>query len=64
MNKDLKEHEAMPDAWLQFERAVDVVVKSGPQHRLPNPQRQSKGVGFPITVAIRGGMGASLSTEF
>jgi hypothetical protein len=25
--------ELMPDAWDRFERAVDVVSKSGPQHR-------------------------------
>lgn len=26
--------ELVPDAWEQFERAVDTVVKSGPQHRV------------------------------
>jgi hypothetical protein len=25
--------ETISDAWAQFERAVDTVVKSGPQHR-------------------------------
>jgi hypothetical protein len=28
-----KELELHPDAWQRFERAVDVVVKSPPQHR-------------------------------
>jgi len=27
---DLEVH---PDAWARFERAVDTVIKSGPQHR-------------------------------
>jgi hypothetical protein len=25
--------EILPDAWERFERAVDVVIKSGPKHR-------------------------------
>lgn len=25
--------ELFPDAWTRFERAVDTVIKSGPQHR-------------------------------
>jgi len=25
--------EILPDAWERFERAVDTVIKSGPQHR-------------------------------
>jgi hypothetical protein len=29
--------ELRPDAWDRFERAVDVVTKSGPQHRPPKP---------------------------
>jgi hypothetical protein len=28
-----KEPELHPDAWARFERAVDVVAKSPPQHR-------------------------------
>jgi hypothetical protein len=28
-----KEVELVPDAWARFERAVDVVAKSPPQHR-------------------------------
>jgi hypothetical protein len=28
-----KEPELYPDAWARFERAVDVVAKSSPQHR-------------------------------
>jgi hypothetical protein len=28
-----KEPEIYPDAWARFERAVDVVAKSPPQHR-------------------------------
>jgi hypothetical protein len=35
MAKELepKEVELVPDAWARFERAVDVVAKSPPQHR-------------------------------
>jgi hypothetical protein len=29
-----KEPELHPDAWARFERAVDVVAKSPPQHRV------------------------------
>lgn len=33
-----KEPELHPDAWQRFERAVDVVAKSPPQHRVkPKP---------------------------
>jgi hypothetical protein len=32
--------EFMPDAWARFERAVDVVAKSPPQHR--KPKRKSR----------------------
>lgn len=28
-----QDDELLPDAWQRFERAVDVVIKSGPQHR-------------------------------
>jgi len=31
--------ELMPDAWDRFERAVDGVVKSGPQHK-PGKKRE------------------------
>jgi hypothetical protein len=30
------EVELLPEAWSHFERAVDVVVKSGPQHKIAN----------------------------
>jgi hypothetical protein len=31
----------LPDAWERFERAVDVVAKSPPQHRMkPKPDRR------------------------
>lgn len=33
--------ELVPDAWGRFERAVDTVSKSGPQHRSNRPQPQS-----------------------
>jgi hypothetical protein len=33
MAKPSKEIEFEPDAWRRFERAVDVVAKSPPQHR-------------------------------
>lgn len=42
-----QEIELKPDAWSRFERAVDVVAKSPPQHKAQagkNPKRQkSKG---------------------
>lgn len=31
------EIEVFPDAWERFERAVDAVSKSGPQHRITKP---------------------------
>jgi hypothetical protein len=31
--KEVKDAELEPDAWQRFERAVDVVAKSPPQHR-------------------------------
>jgi hypothetical protein len=31
--RDRKEPELHPDAWQRFERAVDIVAKSPPQHR-------------------------------
>jgi hypothetical protein len=38
MGKAPKEPELHPDAWARFERAVDVVAKSPPQHRTkPKP---------------------------
>jgi hypothetical protein len=30
---DADKIELHPDAWERFERAIDVVIKSGPQHR-------------------------------
>jgi hypothetical protein len=36
--KDSKQIELEPDAWQRFERAVDVVVKSPPQHRTTKKQ--------------------------
>jgi hypothetical protein len=32
--KELKEIEIEPDAWARFERAIDVVAKSPPQHKI------------------------------
>jgi hypothetical protein len=44
-----KESELHPDAWARFERAVDVVAKSPPQHRTKVKskarKRSSKGRG-------------------
>jgi hypothetical protein len=34
--------ELLPDAWARFERAVDVVAKSPPQHRKAKKRRQKK----------------------
>jgi hypothetical protein len=38
----LKELELHPDAWARFERAVDVVAKSPPQHRVKPKSRRKK----------------------
>jgi hypothetical protein len=41
MAKASKEIELEPDAWQRFERAVDVVAKSPPQHRTtPKPKKK------------------------
>jgi len=38
-----KKVEEYPDAWSRFERAVDVVAKSPPQHRVKEkPAKKSK----------------------
>jgi hypothetical protein len=45
MNKSApKGVELVPDAWLRFERAVDVVAKSPPQHKTKDKKnhKQSK----------------------
>ena len=34
--------EIVPDAWERFERAVNVVAKSPPQHRKAKPSRGGK----------------------
>jgi hypothetical protein len=34
--------ELMPDAWARFERAIDVVAKSPPQHRVKSLKRSKK----------------------
>jgi hypothetical protein len=39
--KKPKEIEIAPDAWARFERAVDVVAKSPPQHRV-KPMRKRR----------------------
>jgi len=39
MGNDL---EFQPDAWRRFERAVDVVAKSPPQHRIKKSKRAKK----------------------
>jgi hypothetical protein len=38
----VKPIEFEPDAWHRFERAVDVVAKSPPQHREPKPKAKKK----------------------
>jgi hypothetical protein len=40
--KHLKEIQLQPDAWSRFERAIDVVAKSPPQHRTKKKKRSSK----------------------
>jgi hypothetical protein len=39
--KDKTQVELHPDAWQRFERAIDVVAKSPPQHRA-TPKRAKK----------------------
>jgi hypothetical protein len=39
--KNAADSELHPDAWARFERAVDVVAKSPPQHRT-KPKNKSK----------------------
>jgi hypothetical protein len=39
---DPKKIELAPDAWARFERAVKVVAKSPPQHRVKKPKRKTK----------------------
>jgi hypothetical protein len=41
-SKTTKEPEFEPDAWSRFERAVDVVAKSPPQHRTKSKQKVRK----------------------
>jgi hypothetical protein len=38
----VKPIEIEPDAWQRFERAVDVVSKSPPQHRVAKKKKKSK----------------------
>jgi hypothetical protein len=42
-----KEPELHPDAWARFERAVDVVAKSPPQHRTARTKKKVRGAGVP-----------------
>jgi hypothetical protein len=37
-----KSVEIEPDAWSRFERAVDVVAKSPPQHRVAKKKKRGK----------------------
>ena len=37
--QDKKELELEPDAWQRFERAIDVVAKSPPQHRVAKKKK-------------------------
>jgi hypothetical protein len=41
--KGTKDLELHPDAWARFERAIDVVAKSPPQHRTKaKPKKKSR----------------------
>jgi len=57
-----KDIEIAPDAWERFERAIDVVAKSPPQHRKSTEtnQRRGKGKGAPVgnRKKKRGGSGS------
>jgi hypothetical protein len=37
-----KHPELRPDAWARFERAIDVVAKSPPQHRTKATKKKAK----------------------
>jgi len=39
---DQKKIEIEPNAWARFERAVDVVAKSPPQHRTKTSKKRKK----------------------
>jgi hypothetical protein len=45
-----KDPELLPDAWSRFERAIDVVAKSPPQHRTKAKAKQRKSPGKRKTV--------------
>jgi hypothetical protein len=42
MSKKSDEIELIPDAWERFERAFDVVAKTGPQPMRPKPHEEMK----------------------
>jgi hypothetical protein len=42
-SSEAKDIEVEPEAWERFERAVDVVIKSGPKHRPAKERPVSKG---------------------
>lgn len=42
--------EIVPDAWERFERAVDVVIKSGPKHKGGARQKEEKETYNPTRV--------------
>jgi len=42
MPKPEKKIELVPNAWKRFERAVDVVAKSSPQHRVKKSSAKRK----------------------
>jgi hypothetical protein len=44
--KKTKEIETFPDAWERFERAVDVVAKSPPQHRISKSNKKTSKPGL------------------
>jgi hypothetical protein len=40
--KKKQETKMIPDAWQRFERAVDIVAKSPPQHRISKQAKKKK----------------------
>lgn len=46
-SKEPSEIELEPDAWRRFERAVDVVAKSPPQHRTKAAAKKKKSTNKP-----------------
>ena len=56
-----RELELFPDAWARFERAVDVVAKSPPQHR--TRAGKPRLMRFGLTLLVRPSIGKALADD-